>query len=103
LPFYLDLTITNWDFLRLESFSCVKWDPIVSRDLKKLFAYPKESGFTFDCATFSATDVGKTIVQLSETGLKHAIPTTVGQLIGIYVSDMLTSTTTSLEGWWTET
>jgi hypothetical protein len=103
LRFYEDLTFTYLDLLHLESFSCVKWDPIVSRDLQKLFAYPKESGFSFDYEAFSATEVGKRITQLWKTGLEHALPTTVGQLIGIYVSDMLTSTTTSLEGWWTET
>ena len=103
LQVYGDLTFTHFDLLHLESFSCVKWDPIVSRDLQKLFAYPKESGFSFDYEAFSATDVGKRIIQLWKTGLEHAIPTTVGQLIGIYVSDILTSTTTSLEGWWTET
>ncbi len=103
LQVYQDLSFTHMDFLHLESFSCVKWDPIVSRDLQKLFAYPKESGFTFDYAAFSATVLGKRIEQLWKTGLEHAIPTTVGQLIGTYVSDMLTGTTTSFEGWWTET
>lgn len=103
LQVYGDLTFTDLDLLHLESFSCVKWDPMVSRHLQDLFAYAKESGFGFDYEAFSATDVGKRIIQLWKTGLEHAIPTTVGELIGIYVSDMLTSSTTSLEGWWTET
>jgi len=30
---YQDLTFISMDFLHLESLSCVKWDPIVSRDL----------------------------------------------------------------------
>jgi hypothetical protein len=103
LQVYADLTFTEMDLLHLESLSCAKWDPIVSRDLQKLFDYTKESGFIFDYAAFSATPVGDKIVQLWKTGLEKAIPTTIGQLIGVYVSDMLTGTTTSWDRWWAKT
>lgn len=103
LQIYEDLTFIDQDLLHLESFSCVKWDPIVSRELNKILAlYAQENGFRFDYAAFSATDVGSRTIELWNKGLQHALPTTVGQLIGIYVSDMLSGSTTSLEGWWTE-
>jgi hypothetical protein len=100
LQVYVDLTFTEMDLLHLESLSCAKWDPIVSRDFQKLFEYTKEKGFAFDYEIFSATPVGNKTVQLWETGLKRALPTTIGQLIGIYVVDMLTGTTVSWDGWW---
>jgi hypothetical protein len=100
---YGDLNFIDQDFLHLESLSCIKLDAFLSRDFKELFAYRKETGFKFDYAAFSATNVGKLIVQLWESGLKYAIPTTIGQLIGIYVSDMLTGTNTTLDSWWVKT
>jgi len=103
LQIYADVTFNEMDLLHLESLSCAKWDPIVSRDLQKLFDNTKESGFIFDYEAFSATPVGDKIVQLWKTGLEKAIPTTIGQLIGVYVSDMLTGTTTSWDGWWSKT
>jgi len=96
---YQDLTFNNMDFLHLESLSCVKWDPIVSRKLNKMLSPSEETGFTFDYKVFSGTLVGRKIEELWKLGLNHAIPTTVGQVIGIYVSDMLTNTTTSFDGW----
>jgi hypothetical protein len=96
---FQDLAFTDMDFLHLESLSCVKWDPIISRNLQKVLSFPKESGFTFDYKAFSATPLGKRIEELWKSGLKGAIPTTVGQLVGIYVSDMLTGTPISLDGW----
>ena len=98
LNVYQDLAINNMDFLHLESLSCVRV-PIVSRDLKGMLSPPKESGFTFDYEAFSATEIGKKIEEIWKSGLQNAIPTTVGQVIGVYVSDMLTKTTTSFDGW----
>ncbi len=98
LNVYEDLTLNNLDFLHLESLSCIRVS-IGSRDLQKILSPPKESDLTFDYQEFSATELGKKIKELWASGLKHALPTTIGQLIGTYVSDMLTSTTTSFEGW----
>ncbi len=99
LHVYQDLTVTSMDFLHLESLSCVKWDPIVSRDLNKVLTLPEGSDITFDYKAFSATEVGKKVEELWKSGLKHALPTTIGQVIGIYASDMLTNNTTSFNGW----
>jgi len=98
LNIYQDLALTNMDLLHLESLSCVRVS-IGSRDLQKILSPPKESGFTFDYKVFSATEIGNKVKEQWESELKHALPTTVGQVIGIYASDMLTNTTTSFDGW----
>ncbi len=98
LSVYQDLSLLTMDLLHLESLSCVRVS-IGSRDLQKILSPPQESGFTFDYKAFSATKIGKKVKELWESNLKHALPTTVGQVIGIYVSDMLTNTKTSFDGW----
>lgn len=99
LTVYQDLTFTNIDFLHLESLSCLKWDLIASRSLQETLSFPKEAGITFDYKSFSDSAVGKKVETLWESGLNHALPTTVGQLIGVYVTDMLSGTATSLDTW----
>ncbi len=99
LSFGQDIKLNAMDFLHLESLSCIKWEPYLERELEELINFPKDSGIKFVHASFSQTEVGKTIVKLWESGLGGAFPTTVGILIGIYVSDMLLNTTTSLDGW----
>ena len=98
LHVYQDLDIRNMDLLHLESLSCVRVS-IGSRDLQKILSPPKERGLTFDYKAFSATDIGKKVNELWESELKHSLPTTIGQIIGIYVSDILTKNTTSFDGW----
>lgn len=98
LNVYQDLTLNNLDLLHLESLSCVRVS-IGSRDLQKILSPSKESGLTFDYKAFSATEIGNKVKELWESELKHALPTTIGQLIGVYVSDMLTNTHTSLDQW----
>jgi len=94
-----DINTNVMDFLHLESLSCIKWEPYLERELEELINFPKDSGTIFIHLAFSQTEVGKKIFQLWKSGLGGAFPTTVGILIGIYVSDMLLNTTTSLDGW----
>jgi hypothetical protein len=98
LHVYQDLTIKTMDLLHLESLSCVRVS-IGSRELQKILSPSKESGLTFDYKAFSATEIGQKVNELWESELKYSLPTTIGQIIGIYASDMLTNTTTSFDGW----
>lgn len=98
LKICVDITPVTMDFLHLESLSCIKYDEIVSRSIEKITSFPDGSGVKFEYKVFSETEVGEKVNQLWES-LQHAFPTTVGILIGIYVSDMLLNTTTSLDGW----
>lgn len=99
LRVYTDLTLMDMDFLHLESLSCLKWDPIVHPDLRLILSPKKGGWFAVDYAAFSSTEVGKKIEELWNAGLQQCIPTTVGQLIGVCVSDVLTGGTTSLDKW----
>ncbi len=96
---YQDVTPLTMDYLHLESLSCLKYDAIIGRRLENTLSFPEDSGLKFDYKMFSETDVGKNITELWKSSLQHAFPTTTGILIGIYVSDLLHKTTTSLDGW----
>ncbi len=99
LSLCLDINPNLMDFLHLASLSCTKWEPALERELEELINFPKNSGIKLNYTTFSQTEVGQKIIQLWKSGLGGALPTTIGILIGIYVSDMLLNTTTSLDGW----
>ncbi|MFC1954865.1 LPO_1073/Vpar_1526 family protein [Chloroflexota bacterium] len=94
-----DINANIMDYLHLQSLSCIKWDPYLERELEELLNFPKDSGLKFDYKMFSETDLGIKISQLWKSGLGGALPTTIGILIGIYVSDMLLNTTTPLDEW----
>jgi len=98
LHVYQDLSFQYMDLLHLESLSCIRVS-IGSRNLEKVLSPAKETGFSFDYKAFCETELGKKVEELWKAGLRNAIPTTVGQVIGIYASDMLTNTTTSFDGW----
>ncbi len=99
LSFSQDVNPNIMDLLHLESLSCIRWEPFLERELEDLINFPKDSGMIFVHISFLQTEVGKKIFQLWKAGLGGAFPTAVGILIGIYVSDMLLNTTTSLDKW----
>jgi hypothetical protein len=98
LTVYQDLVVHSQDYLHLESLSCIKWDPIVSRDLKDILKLREDIGLKFDVDAFIKTPVGSKTNVLWNLGLKSALPTTVGQVIGVYTSDHLLGAVTSFEG-----
>lgn len=101
LIIYQDITPVKMDYLHLESLSCIKWNESLTYSFEDEINFPKGSGMIFNQLAFTRTEVGKKILQLweYELGLGGAYPTTVGILIGIYVSDMLLGITTPLEEW----
>ena len=101
LIIYQDITPVKMDYLHLESLSCIKWNESLTYSLEDEINFPTDSGMIFNQLAFTRSEVGKKILQLweGELGLGGAYPTTVGILIGIYVSDMLLGITTPLEEW----
>ena len=98
LAIYQDLVVNLQDYLHLESLSCIKWDPLVSRDLAEILKFESETPkFKFDIKPFLGTPLGSKINELWNAGLKSGLPTTVGQGIGAYTSDYLVGTATSFE------
>jgi hypothetical protein len=101
LAIYQDITPTKMDYLHLESLSCIKWNESLIYSLGDEINFPTESGMIFNHLAFTRTKIGEKILQLWEgdLGLGGAYPTTVGILIGVYVSDMLLGIITPLDEW----
>jgi len=95
---YLPLSpVSNVDLAHLESASCIRWESFISRDLKKSLSPPEDSGYDWAFDDFvENTDAGKGLLELWEKQIKRTTLTTAGQLIGIYVHDDKTGTTTAI-------
>lgn len=93
---YLDVHFTTLDLLHLESLSCLKYIPGFVRDLNQILTQ-KNNG---DCdpKLFESPRVLH-VKGLWDQGLNAVDLTSVGQVIGVYVSDLLTGTNTAFKGW----
>ncbi|MGB3905427.1 MAG: LPO_1073/Vpar_1526 family protein [Anaerolineae bacterium] len=89
----------NLDFLHLESLSCIRYDAPFTRKLERVLSPPDGSGCEWSYEEFVQDNaVGTQLHDIWESGMQSTVLTTAGQLIGIYVHDELTGTTTEL-GW----
>lgn len=93
---YMSTNFQNLDLLHLESLSCLKYSHFLTRDLAQVLS-EKNKG-VFDKA-FTESPLGAHIKILWEQGLKSVDLTSVGQLIGVDMSDLLSGTSTSFTGW----
>jgi len=93
---YQELTFTNLDLLHIESISCLKQIAFLSRDLSAILS--QKANGNFDQALL-ASQIGKHIQVLWGQGLQAVDLTSVGQLIGVSTSDLLSGGTTSFSGW----
>jgi hypothetical protein len=93
---YVDVSFSSLDLLHLESLSCLKHSSIISRNLHEVLK-SKNNG-EFDPAMLT-TPLVVHIQSLWERGIKGVDLSSVGQLIGVYVSDSLTGGTTSFSSW----
>ncbi len=93
---YASLAFTNLDLLHLESISCLKYTPIISRDLSAILSQKNSS--EFDPAMLESP-LGQHIRTLWNQGIQAVDLSSVGQLIGVYVSDLMTGGSTSFTGW----
>ena len=88
-------SLTQLDFLHLESVSCLKYEPFINRDLKKILTPSTKSIDDWSFQDFVQNNpVGKQLYSLWQNGMQQTTLTTTGQLIGIYVHDELTKTRT---------
>ncbi len=95
---FSDLQIGTVDLSHLEALSCLRLEPLVSRDLKELLR--RKNHDEFDADAFFASTVGSAIKkQWDKDGLMQVSLTSVGQIIGVYVADHLTKTITNLDKW----
>lgn len=93
---YQNITFTGLDLLHLESLSCLKHTPIISRDLAITM---KSKNFDIFDSTMLESNLGVQIKRLWGQGLQAVDLTSVGQLVGVYVSDLLSGGNTTFSGW----
>jgi hypothetical protein len=90
-------TMTPIDYTHLVSVSCITYDYIINRDLKKILSPHLNSALKWDADKFLAEfTIGKKLLELWRDSMEHAVPTSVGRLIGIYVRDLLEGTKTKI-------
>ncbi|MDA3919399.1 MAG: hypothetical protein PF501_01755 [Salinisphaera sp.] len=95
---FLSLDANNMDYTHLESLSCLKFESFITRDLAQILT--NNMGESFDYAAFKAIDFGKNIIDIWEDkGLKSCQLTTVGQILGVMVSDQRVGGKTNMSGW----
>ncbi len=99
-----NLQFSNLDLEHLEALSCLTNMRLGSSGLKQIFEnkFSKTSKFKFDYEKFIDSDLGKAIKAHWENGLQSAILTSVGQLIGIYATEMITGSSTNLSPEWSK-
>lgn len=96
-PMLDNASCTQLDLLHLMGASCIHYEPVISRDLKQVIGPPKESGLEWQVDDFiTKNSAGIKLNQLWKQGLQSVTPTSIGQLIGIYVADELTGGTTKI-------
>ena len=83
------------DISHLESLSCLKVNTFIGRGLNEMF---KKDNFVYDFEKMKDIQLKDSMKKVWE-GLQKIDLTTVGKIIGISVSDLLTKTNTTFIGW----
>ncbi len=93
---YQDISFTKVDLSHLESLSCLKYSPVISKDLNLLMTNKNYGAFDPEMMN---SPTALHVQQLWQEGIQSVDLTTVGQLIGVFVSDSLTRTSTNFTDW----
>jgi len=93
---YQNITFRQIDIVHLESLSCLKVNPLIGRNLNDMF---KKDTLSYDFEKMRDTLLRDSMKKIWIEGLQKVDLTTVGQIIGVSVSDLLANTNTTFEGW----
>lgn len=93
---YRSVSFTNLDLIHLESISCLKHTPILSRELSVILN--QKLGSEIGSSILESL-MGQHIRTLWNQGLQSVDLTSVGQLVGVCVSDLMSGENTSFSGW----
>lgn len=93
---YQNITFRPIDITHLESLSCLKVNTFIGRGLNDMF---KKDNLSYDFEKMKDVALKTSMKKVWEEGLQKIDLTTVGQIIGVSVSDLLTNTTTTFDGW----
>ena len=95
---FIGTEASNLDYIHLESLSCLKFESFITRDLNQSLSEKVKAEFNYEI--FKATPLGVYLADVWENkNLKSTQLTSVGQIIGVLVSDQLTNSTTNMQGW----
>ncbi|MCD6453401.1 MAG: hypothetical protein J7K77_03850 [Dehalococcoidales bacterium] len=99
LSFHLPIEpLTDLDFGHLEAASCIKYEPLVERNLKQVLNRLSQAEFNWPFDDFVTSDpFGKQLIQLWQNGIQQTTLTTTGQLIGVYVHDERSGSLTAID------
>lgn len=93
---YQNITFRPIDITHLESLSCLKVNTFIGRGLNDMF---KKDNLSYDFEKMKDVTLKTSMKKVWDEGLQKIDLTTVGQIIGVSVSDLLTNTTTTFDGW----
>lgn len=85
---YETITFKQLDIIHLESLSCLKVNTFVGRGLNNMF---KKDKLIYDFEQMKDQKLRDTMKKIWEEGMQKIDLTTVGQIIGVSVSDLLTN------------
>ncbi|MBP7233212.1 MAG: hypothetical protein KBA28_14910 [Syntrophaceae bacterium] len=93
---YQSIIFRQIDIVHLESLSCLKVNTFIGRSLNDMF---KKDNLTYDFDKIKDTSLRDSMKNIWSDGLQKIDLTTVGQIIGVSVSDILSNTNTTFDGW----
>ncbi len=93
---YEKIEFKQIDIIHLESLSCLKVNTFIGRGLNDMF---KEENLVYDFEKMVDIQLREKMKKIWNDGLQKIDLTTVGQIIGVSVSDLLTNTNTTFDGW----
>lgn len=95
---FSDVLPSNLDYAHLEALSCLKFERFLTRDLQEILTRKNNGKMNYD--NFKQHTLGKSLINIWENnGLKSAQLTSIGQMIGVMVSDEVTRLITNMSGW----
>jgi hypothetical protein len=92
---YQTINLREIDIVHLESLSCLKVNTFIGRGLNEMF---KKDNLVYDFEKMQDIQLRDSMKKSWEV-LQKIDLTTVGQIIGVSVSDLLSKTNTTFDGW----
>ena len=93
---YRGIKLRQIDATHLESLSCLKVNPFLGRDLNNLY---KINDTYYDFDKMKDVNLRDLVKKLWNEGLQKIDLTSTGQIIGVSVSDLLSNSNTTFDGW----
>jgi hypothetical protein len=93
---YEKIEFKQIDITHLESLSCLKVNTFIGRGLNDMF---KKENLVYDFEKMVDIQLREKMKKIWNDELQKIDLTTVGQIIGVSVSDLLTNTNTTFDGW----